>query len=324
MASAGLALAEAHEVLSGIQHHLAAAQAAAAAVAGRPCGDCGRPRARKDTRHIVLRTLFGTLRLESPRYKACPCAVGGPATVSPVAALLPERTTPELLLWEARYAALTSYGAVASLLGEAFPSAAPCSPLRSASGSSAPQRGWKTSSVRNGSASLTPAPPDGRRCPGPAAGQALPVARQHLPRRAGPRGPPRQLRDRLRPPTRTTSSERSSSGSASPAPTSGATARRSPTTASATAAASRSPRPPPRVPSTRSSAAAWSRSSRCAGRPAAPTSSCRSAPASSSLSSQRVEVLYAIFTARHSYVQQDRDGSAAQGATGVSRREIAR
>ena len=121
MASAGLALAEAHEVLSGIQHHLAAAQAAAAAVAGRPCGSCGRVRARKDTRHIVLRTLFGTLRLDSPRYKACPCAAGGPATVSPVAAMLPERTTPELLLWEARYAALTSYGAAATLLSEAFP-----------------------------------------------------------------------------------------------------------------------------------------------------------------------------------------------------------
>jgi hypothetical protein len=121
MASAGLALAEAHEVLSGIQHHLAAAQAAAAAVAGRPCGSCGRPRARKDTRHIVLRTLFGTLRLESPRFRACPCAGAGPTTVSPVAALLPERTTPELLLWEARYAALTSYGAAATLLSEAFP-----------------------------------------------------------------------------------------------------------------------------------------------------------------------------------------------------------
>ena len=94
MASAGLALAEAHEVLSGIQHHLVTAQAAAAAVAGRPCGSCGRARVRKDTRHIVLRTLFGTLRLKSPRYKACPCTVGGPATVSPVAALLPEPPHP--------------------------------------------------------------------------------------------------------------------------------------------------------------------------------------------------------------------------------------
>ena len=121
MASAGLALAEAHEVLSGIQHHLVTAQAVTAAAAGRDCASCGGARGRKDTRHIVLRTLFGTLRLESPRYKACPCAPGGPATVSPLAALLPERTTPELLLQEAKYAALTSYGAAATLLSEAFP-----------------------------------------------------------------------------------------------------------------------------------------------------------------------------------------------------------
>jgi hypothetical protein len=62
MATAGLALAEAHEVLCGIQHHLVTAQAGAAAITGRHCGSCGRARPRKDTRHIVLRTLFGTLR----------------------------------------------------------------------------------------------------------------------------------------------------------------------------------------------------------------------------------------------------------------------
>ena len=50
-----------------------------------------------------------------------PCAGGGPSTVCPLAALLPERTTPELLLQEAKYAALTSYGAAARLLDEAFP-----------------------------------------------------------------------------------------------------------------------------------------------------------------------------------------------------------
>jgi len=38
-----------------------------------------------------------------------------------------------------------------------------------------------------------------------------------------------------------------------------------------------------------------------------------SVPAVASLSSQRVEVLEAVFTAKHSHVQQDRDGSTAQG-----------
>ncbi|MDF5757338.1 hypothetical protein [Spongiactinospora sp. TRM90649] len=124
MATAGLALSEAHEVLSGIQHHLVAAHVQKAVDTARHCEQCGRARARKDTRTIVLRTLFGTLRLDSPRLKACLCAPSNTtaaATFSPVAAALPERTTPELLLWEAKYAALTSYGTAATLLAEAFP-----------------------------------------------------------------------------------------------------------------------------------------------------------------------------------------------------------
>ena len=428
MASAGLALAEAHEVLSGIQHHLVTAQAAAAAVAGRHCGSCGRARARKDTRHIVLRTLFGTLRLESPRFKACPCAGGGPATVSPVAALLPERTTPELLLWEARYAALTSYGAAATLLSEAFPLGRTLQPtavrqqvertatrledelgeerfsfidtcparlggnapprpapgrrpgrrLRPLQPADLPQDGWfeavtGTSTPGDGGPAktfayvqtydakpkrrlyellrsqgmqdnqqvvfLTDGGEDVRDLPrylNPQAEHYLdwfhitmrltvlrqmtrslpprPADRTMTTTRPGSRTPARPTgtwsgsstscgtatpsapcrssrtsattsRSPAPPPTPTTSSARSSSGSASSAPTSAATARRSRTTASATAAASRSPPPPPRPPSTRSSAAAWSRSSRCAGRPAAPTCSCRSAPASSTTTS---------------------------------------
>jgi hypothetical protein len=121
MAEAGLVLAEAHEILSGVQHHLVDAQAQAAVQAQRSCPQCNRVRPRKDTRHIVLRSLFGTLRLDSPRFKACPCVGKTAATFSPLAAVLPERTTPELLLWEAKYAALISYGAAADLLSETFP-----------------------------------------------------------------------------------------------------------------------------------------------------------------------------------------------------------
>jgi hypothetical protein len=121
MAEAGLMLAEAHEILAGIQHHLVDAQARAAVQAQRSCPACGRTRSRKDTRHIVLRSLFGTLRLESPRFKACSCTDQVAATFSPLAAALPGRTTPELLLWEAKYAAPTSYGTAANLLSETFP-----------------------------------------------------------------------------------------------------------------------------------------------------------------------------------------------------------
>lgn len=120
-ATAGLHLAEAHQILSTLQQHLLTAQTSAAITAAGDCPDCGQPRSRKDSRTIVLRTLFGTLRLPSLRYKTCPCTREPRATVSPLARLLPERTTPELLFWEAKYAALTSYGTAATLLPETFP-----------------------------------------------------------------------------------------------------------------------------------------------------------------------------------------------------------
>lgn len=119
-ATAGLRLDEAHQVLSGIQQHLVTAQAATAADRAATCGDCGRRLAHKDTRTIVLRSLFGTLHLSSPRFKTCPCR-GARVTVSPLTEILPERTTPELAYWEARYAALASYGAAADLLTDTFP-----------------------------------------------------------------------------------------------------------------------------------------------------------------------------------------------------------
>ncbi len=37
------------------------------------CPDCGRARAHKDAHPIVVRTLFGTLHLRSPRWHQCPC-----------------------------------------------------------------------------------------------------------------------------------------------------------------------------------------------------------------------------------------------------------
>ena len=82
MASAGLALAEAHEVLSGIQHHLVTAQAVGAASTGRDCPSCGRPRARKDTRRIVLRTLLCVCGWKAPGTRRAPAP---PATLRPSA-----------------------------------------------------------------------------------------------------------------------------------------------------------------------------------------------------------------------------------------------
>ncbi|MGH9281041.1 MAG: ISKra4 family transposase, partial [Acidimicrobiales bacterium] len=85
------------------------------------CRDCGARHGHKDTRTIVLRTLFGTLRLRSPRWLRCRCQAQPTATFSPLAALLPERTTPELAYLEAKFAGLVSYGLSARLLAEVLP-----------------------------------------------------------------------------------------------------------------------------------------------------------------------------------------------------------
>jgi hypothetical protein len=75
----------------------------------------------KDARTILVRTLFGTLRLPSPRWHRCGCAPTSDRTFSPLAALLPERTTPELAYLETKFAGLVSYGLSARLLGEVLP-----------------------------------------------------------------------------------------------------------------------------------------------------------------------------------------------------------
>lgn len=76
-ATAGLHLTEAHQVLSVLQDHLVDAQARTALAARADCPECGRPFRHKDTRTIVLRTLFGVAHLP------CPAPAGSPARAHP-------------------------------------------------------------------------------------------------------------------------------------------------------------------------------------------------------------------------------------------------
>jgi hypothetical protein len=63
----------------------------------RTCLQCGKTRRSKDVHHMVLRTIFGVLPVESPRLYHCPCQAPETTTFSPLVTLLPERTTPEHL-----------------------------------------------------------------------------------------------------------------------------------------------------------------------------------------------------------------------------------
>jgi hypothetical protein len=117
----GLQLAEAKELLAAVQDTLVSHQVSTALSAQVGCPDCGAARRHKDSRPLVMRTLLGKLRLDSPRWWHCGCQPQMNKTFSPLAAILPERTTPELSYLQARFAGLVSYGVSAALLGELFP-----------------------------------------------------------------------------------------------------------------------------------------------------------------------------------------------------------
>src|SRR6266852_2950597 len=97
----GLQLAEARELLARVQAAVAE-QVRACLAAKVACPHCRRPRRHKDERPIALRTLFGTLRLRSPRWHQCYCRPNDRQSLSPLTEVLPERTTPELLYLEAK------------------------------------------------------------------------------------------------------------------------------------------------------------------------------------------------------------------------------
>src|SRR4051794_3106486 len=79
----GLTLAEAKGLLRGVQEAMVARQAAEFVARHEGCPDCGKARPRKGRHEIAYRTLFGKLRLDSPRVYECPCRGPARASVSP-------------------------------------------------------------------------------------------------------------------------------------------------------------------------------------------------------------------------------------------------
>lgn len=119
----GLTLADAHALLRNVQAQLVVAQVNAWQAAHRACPACGTARKLKDRRPMVMRTAFGEQVVQAERLRRCQCGNedGPTATVTPLAALLPERTTPELLYLETRWASLVSFGLAARMLSELLP-----------------------------------------------------------------------------------------------------------------------------------------------------------------------------------------------------------
>jgi len=117
----GLTLAEGKEVVAHLQTALVTQQVAAYTDQQRACPHCGARQLSKGQHILVLRTLFGKLTIPSPRFASCPCQAAERHSFSPLADLLPERTTPELRYLQAKWAALLSYGVTVDLLEDVLP-----------------------------------------------------------------------------------------------------------------------------------------------------------------------------------------------------------
>ena len=121
----GMTLAEAKQLLQGVQQAMVRQQVSEYITQQSTCSCCNKIRGRKGQHEILFRTLFGKLTLNSPRFYECRCQGKGRISSSPLAELLSERTAPELMYLETKFAALMSYGLTVDLLGEILPIGSP-------------------------------------------------------------------------------------------------------------------------------------------------------------------------------------------------------
>jgi hypothetical protein len=117
----GLTLAESKSLLLAAQKILIDQQIAEYLEARRHCPHCGEIRHQKGSHTVSLQTLFGNLKINSPRWNHCPCQPSPAQTFSPLTELLRERVSPERLYLEVKWSSLISFKMAALLLKDALP-----------------------------------------------------------------------------------------------------------------------------------------------------------------------------------------------------------
>lgn len=116
----GLSLAEGKALLAKLQQAMVATQVDLWLKENRETN--GHRLRHKGYYPVTFHTLFGDIRLRSPRYALPnPEGSGGPATVSPLRQLIPDHVAPERLYLETRWASLVPYAAAAELLADVLP-----------------------------------------------------------------------------------------------------------------------------------------------------------------------------------------------------------
>ena len=123
--SLGLSVADSKALLQSLQEVVVEWQMKTYLDSQRHCPDCGKLRPSKGAHHSAFRTVFGQIPVESPRLEHCPCQEHDTQSFSPLAVLLPEKTTPELLYLETKWASLASYGMSVKMFEDVLPLDAP-------------------------------------------------------------------------------------------------------------------------------------------------------------------------------------------------------
>lgn len=120
----GLTLEDGKQLLRQAQQCLGASQAKAWLQQRAVCCSCGWSYPHKDVRTISVRTVFGLIKLPSPRWYRCVCAwqlFGRQPTWSPLPEILRQRITPELELLIATAAAEQPYARAVDSLRAVLP-----------------------------------------------------------------------------------------------------------------------------------------------------------------------------------------------------------
>ncbi|HEY6764312.1 MAG TPA: ISKra4 family transposase [Candidatus Sulfotelmatobacter sp.] len=121
METLGMSLAESKSLLEGVQDSMIAQQVGEDLERRRPCFHCGRLHIAKDSGTAPVRTLFGPVNVQNPRWRRCACRTEGPKTFRPTHAWLQGRTSVEMLYLESKWASLIPFAKVADLLKEVLP-----------------------------------------------------------------------------------------------------------------------------------------------------------------------------------------------------------
>jgi hypothetical protein len=120
----GLTLAEGKDLLGELGRLVLQTQMEEYTTCARVCPGCMKLRRQRDCRTRKIQTIFGTITVDAPRIKACPCMNSWgfiDVSASPLAELLSDRCTPEFQRLQAELSARHSYREAARLLTMLLP-----------------------------------------------------------------------------------------------------------------------------------------------------------------------------------------------------------